>query len=180
MKSDGLWLWKSIAAIVEWPSSWRITRIAQSRVRYNRWKLRLASLGQGTIIYPSVVIHSPEKVVVGRNVSLVEFVHIWGGGGVTIADDVMVASHVVITSQTHDKMSDTRRTNVCAPVMIGRNVWIGAGAIILPGVTVGENAVIAAGAVVTKDVDPNVIVAGVPAQRLEQVPIPAGNTLKTL
>lgn len=82
----------------------------------------------------------------------------------------MVASHTVITSQTHGKMANLRRENIYAPVTIERNVWIGAGAIILPGVTVGENAIIAAGAVVAKDVDPNRIVAGIPAEILQQIP----------
>ena len=170
VKSEEMWLWRTVAAIIEWPSSWRITRIALSRIRLNRWRLRLKSLGQGSTIYPSVVIHSPENVAVGHNVSLVEFVHIWGGGGVTIGDNTMIASHTVITSQTHGKIADTRRENVCAPVTIGRNVWVGAGAIILPGVTIGENAIIAAGAVVAKDVDSNRIVAGIPAQTVQTIP----------
>jgi hypothetical protein len=55
------------------------------------------------------------------------------------------------------------------PVVIRRKAWIGAGAIILPGVTVGENAIVAAGAVVTKDVPDNTIVAGVPAKTLRRI-----------
>ncbi|MBQ5617563.1 MAG: sugar O-acetyltransferase, partial [Alistipes sp.] len=55
------------------------------------------------------------------------------------------------------------------PIHIGRNVWIGAGAMILPGVTIGENAIIAAGAVVNKDVAPNMIVGGVPARELREI-----------
>ena len=54
-------------------------------------------------------------------------------------------------------------------IVIRRNAWIGAGAIILPGVTVGENAIVAAGAVVTKDVPDNVIVAGAPAKTIRNI-----------
>ena len=57
----------------------------------------------------------------------------------------------------------------CKPVHIGRNAWIGVGAIILPGVTIGENAVVAAGAVVTKDVAPNAIVGGNPAKFIKNI-----------
>jgi len=57
----------------------------------------------------------------------------------------------------------------CNPVHIGRNAWIGVGAIILPGVTIGENAVVAAGAVVTKDVAPNTIVGGNPAKLIKTI-----------
>lgn len=57
----------------------------------------------------------------------------------------------------------------CKPVHIGRNVWIGVGAIILPGVTIGDNAVVAAGAVVTKDVAPNTIVGGNPAKFIKNI-----------
>ena len=56
-----------------------------------------------------------------------------------------------------------------APIVLGKNVWIGAHATILPGVTIGDNAVVAAGAVVAKDVPQNVIVAGVPAKIIKQI-----------
>ena len=54
-------------------------------------------------------------------------------------------------------------------VVIRRNAWIGAGAVILPGVTVGENAIVAAGAVVTKDVADNTVVAGIPAKYIRDI-----------
>jgi acetyltransferase-like isoleucine patch superfamily enzyme len=56
-----------------------------------------------------------------------------------------------------------------AKIVIKKNAWIGAGAIILPGVTVGENAIVAAGAVVNKDVADNTIVAGVPAKKIKNI-----------
>lgn len=54
-----------------------------------------------------------------------------------------------------------------APVIIGENVWIGANVTVVPGVTIGKNAIIAAGAVVTKDVDSNTVVGGVPAKLIK-------------
>lgn len=150
----------------------RVARGVSRRLRYLNWKLRLASMGRGTQIFPLVVIHSPENVAIGSRVSIAEFVHIWGGGGVRVGNDVMIASHSVITSQSHDVNAKIyNRTNVMKPVVIEDNVWIGAGAIILPGVRIGSGAVIGAGSVVTKDVAPRTIVVGMPARALRTLRI---------
>lgn len=90
-------------------------------------------------------------------------------GGITIEDGVFIAPDVKILTEGHPEEPTRRRTLVTAPVHIGRNVWIGAGAMILPGVTIGENAIIAAGAVVNKDVAANMIVGGVPARELREI-----------
>ncbi|WP_370867886.1 DapH/DapD/GlmU-related protein [Phenylobacterium sp.] len=101
--------------------------------------------------------------------SINDFVHIRGGGGVRIEDGCLIAPHVVITSQSHDvdavaRGLDYRNTNTALPIHIGRNVWIGAGAVVLPGVTIGDGAIVAAGAVVSRDVDARCLVAGIPAR----------------
>ena len=88
-------------------------------------------------------------------------------GGITIDDDVMIAANVQLISNNHDLYD--RQLLICKPVHICRNVWIGAGATILPGVTVGENAVVAAGAIVTKNVEPNTIVGGNPAKLIKHI-----------
>jgi maltose O-acetyltransferase len=128
------------------------------------WRSRLGDIGQGCYIYPNVVIHFPGSVSIGSRVSMAEFVHIWGGGGVRIGDGVMIASHCMITSQSHNVDPSTRRENVFKQVVIGDNVWIGSGATILPGVSIGKNSVIAAGSVVTHDVPGNTLVKGAPAK----------------
>ena len=133
------------------------------------WRSRLGEMGQGCYIYPNVVIHSPRSVSMGNRVSIVEFVHIWGGGRVWIGNDVMIASHCTITSQTHNVDPSTRREDIFKQVVIGDNVWIGSGATILPGVSIGKNSVIAAGSVVTRDVPSNILVKGVPAKVCREI-----------
>lgn len=138
--------------------------------RLGFWRYRLAAFGEGSHIYPNVVIHTPEKVRIGANVNIAEFVHLWGGGGIEIGNNTIVASHAVITTQSHEKYARIfRDSSKMAPVRIEANCWIGAGAIILPGVCIGEGSIIAAQAVVTKDVEPYTIVAGVPARLLERL-----------
>ncbi|MBQ3769783.1 MAG: hypothetical protein II866_12450 [Prevotella sp.] len=88
-------------------------------------------------------------------------------GGITIEDGVMIGPNVRIVTDNHDFQN--RMVLRCKSVHIGRNAWIGVGAIILPGVTIGENAVVAAGAIVTKDVAPNAIVGGNPAKFIKNI-----------
>lgn len=84
---------------------------------------------------------------------------------VTIGNNVMLAPGVLISTATHplDHAKRIKGIETANPVTLGDNVWVGMGAKILDGITIGDNAVIAAGSVVTKDVQPNTLVAGVPA-----------------
>jgi acetyltransferase-like isoleucine patch superfamily enzyme len=86
---------------------------------------------------------------------------------VTVGDHALIAPGVFITDHTHNNDRSRRLDEqgiTSAPVTIGRDAWIGAGAIVLHGVTIGDGAIVGAGAVVTKDVPPYAIVAGVPAR----------------
>jgi len=83
------------------------------------------------------------------------------GEGVSIHDD----NHVI----GRGREPIASRGLVTRPVAIGRNVWVGAKAVILPGVHIGDNAVVGAGAVVTRDVPPYTVVAGVPARVIKEV-----------
>jgi acetyltransferase-like isoleucine patch superfamily enzyme len=109
-------------------------------------------------------------VQVGKRVAINAFVHIWANERVTIGDDSMIASHVRITTSTHDyHMRPYRNFRRDSPVFIGRNVWVGTGATILPGVTIGDDAVVGAGSVVTRDVEARTVVAGVPAKVIRRL-----------
>ncbi len=91
-------------------------------------------------------------------------------GGIVIGDDTMIAPHVSMLTGGHPTSVAERRAGITvAPITIGSNVWIAAGATILGGVTVGDGAVVAAGAVVTHDVEPATLVAGVPARLLRSL-----------
>ena len=90
-------------------------------------------------------------------------------GGITIGDGVFIAPDVKILTEGHPEEPSRRHTLLTKPVVIGDRVWIGAGATILPGVTIGENAIVAAGAVVSRDVEPDTIVGGVPARVLRKI-----------
>lgn len=85
---------------------------------------------------------------------------------ITIGDDVQVGPNVQLLTPTHPLEPQARRDKweSAAPIVIGDNVWIGGGAIVLAGVTVGDDAVIGAGAVVTKDVPARTVVVGNPAR----------------
>jgi acetyltransferase-like isoleucine patch superfamily enzyme len=85
---------------------------------------------------------------------------------ITIGDGAAISRNVKIYDSDHHKIFDEHKNqvNLSAPVVIGSNVWIGIDAVILKGVTIGQGAMIAAGAVVTHDIEPNCIAAGVPAK----------------
>jgi acetyltransferase-like isoleucine patch superfamily enzyme len=90
-------------------------------------------------------------------------------GGITIENNVLIAPKVSLLSEGHPVSSTDRQSLVPGHIHVKKNAWIGAGAIILPGVTIGENAVVAAGAVVSKDVPANTIVGGVPAKTIKSI-----------
>jgi acetyltransferase-like isoleucine patch superfamily enzyme len=87
-----------------------------------------------------------------------------GHGAIDIADEVMIANKVNLVTAGHPVEPDKRRSYITVePITIERNVWIGTAAMVLPGVTIGADSVVAAGAVVSHDVPPATLVAGVPA-----------------
>lgn len=125
----------------------------------------------GQELDPSVRVLPPFHTDGGRNLRFGRNVFVNHGctamdlGGIEIGDDVMIGPNVQLISSGHPVDPATRRSQITtAPIRIGRGAWIAAGATVLQGVTVGEDAVVAAGAVVTKDVPPRTLVAGIPAQ----------------
>ena len=135
-------------------------------------RLRGAKIGRRPVIYPGVWIATGKNLILGDNVDLAVDVLITSDGGVSIGDRTLVGYRTQILSGNHVipprpvHISDAGHE--AKPVRIGSDVWIGANCIILPGVTISEGAVVAAGSVVTKGVEPFMIVGGVPAKPIRR------------
>ncbi len=110
-------------------------------------------------------VHFGKRVVVNFNCSFVD------DGDIFIGDDTMIGPNCTLATAIHPVSPRLRKYKIQRnkPIHIGRNVWLGGGAIILPGVTVGDNSIVGAGSVVTKDVEPNTIVVGNPARVLRKI-----------
>ncbi len=126
-----------------------------------------AQLGEGCYIEPPLhanwggrFVHFGSHIYANFGLTLVDDTHIYVG------DYTMFGPNVVVATAGHPLLPELREKNLQfnAPVRIGRCCWIGAGALIMPGVTVGDGSVIAAGSVVTRDVPPNVLAAGTPCR----------------
>lgn len=126
-------------------------------------------LDEGSWIIPPFYVDFGRNIRVGKNFFMNQACTFMDRGGITIGDDVFIAPKVCLTTINHDFNPYNRRATFCKPIVIKDRVWIGINVTICPGVTIGENSVIAAGSVVTKDVPPNVIVAGNPAKVIKQL-----------
>ncbi len=134
----------------------------------------LGTYGENLYIIPPIYanwglknVHVGKNVIFNFNVCLVDDADIFIGDDCLIGPGchIITAQHPI--SPTLRKGKDKLQYN--KPVHLGNNVWLGAGVIVLPGVTIGDNSIIAAGSVVTHNVAPNVIVAGTPAKVLRQI-----------
>lgn len=145
--------------------------ITQKEERLAVIKELFGEIGEGCTVYPGFHCDNGKNIRIGRHAFINYNVTIMDRGKVTIGDHILLAPNVVITTSNHPLDPQMRRDSlgIAGPVTIGNDVWIGANAVILPGVTIGNNVVVAAGAVVTKDVPDNTLVAGVPARRLHDL-----------
>lgn len=126
----------------------------------------IKKIGENLEIKFPMCLEGKENIEIGDDVSTNTFVHIWGQGVVKIGNRVMIATHTIITSLTHNYNLENMRyaPSIAKEVIIDDDVWIGLGAIIMPGVKIGKGAVIGAGSVVTKDIPAYAIVYGIPAK----------------
>ncbi len=120
-------------------------------------------------IWPPVYTDFGLNINIGKNVFINHDCTLMDRGGITIEDDVLIGPKTNLITTGHALDITERRSTISKPIKIKKNVWIGAAVTITSGVTVGENSVVAAGAVVTKDVPPNVIIAGVPAKIIKHL-----------
>ena len=144
-----------------------MTRPTQQEKREQMLKEMFAEIGEGCYIEPPFHsnfggkhVHFGNFVYANFNLTLVDDTHIYVG------DRVMFGPNVTVATAGHPILPELREKGLQynMPVHIGANVWIGAGSVILPGVTIGENTVIGAGSVVTKDIPANSVAFGNPCR----------------
>lgn len=120
-------------------------------------------------VFPPFYSDFGKNIHVGENVFINACCHFQDHGGVTLGDGCQIGHNVVFATLNHGLQPSERGITYPAPIIIGKNVWVGSNSTILQGVTIGDNAVVAAGAVVTKDVEPGTIVGGVPARFIKKI-----------
>lgn len=126
-------------------------------------------IDESTTVFPPFYTNFGRHISLGKNVFINHACSFLDLGGITVEDEVMIGPRVNIISENHPVEISKRKTLVPGKVLIKRNAWVGAAATIMPGITIGENSVVAAGALVTKNVAPNSVVAGVPAQKVKEL-----------
>ena len=141
------------------------------KLRYFIYKKKFLEIGKNVMLKENVVMIHPENFSIDSFSGINRNCFINALGGVQIGKYVQIGPNTVIHSANHN--FDNINIPICEQghtpkkVKIEDDVWVGAGCIILAGVTIRKGAVIAAGAVVTKDVDPYYVVAGVPAKKVK-------------
>lgn len=120
-------------------------------------------------VFPPFYTDYGKNITVGEGVFINACCHFQDHGGVIIGDGCQIGHNVVFATLNHELAPERRKTTRPAPIVLGKNVWIGSNATILQGVSIGDNAVVAAGAVVNKNVAPNTVVGGVPAKFIKQI-----------
>ena len=151
---------------------YNLTRPHEQEKRQALLKEMLASVGEGCYIEPPLRanwgghhVHFGNNVYANFNLTLVDDTYIYVG------DHTMFGPNVTVATGAHPILPELREQGYQynASVRIGKNCWIGAGAVILPGVTIGDNTVIGAGRVVTKDIPANVVAVGNPCRVMREI-----------
>ncbi|WP_051133714.1 sugar O-acetyltransferase [Nocardia paucivorans] len=126
----------------------------------------LGAIGDATEIRPPLRVDYGRHIRIGARTFVNFGLVALDVASITIGDDVQIGTNVQLLTPTHPLDPAQRRAKweAAAPIVIADNVWLGSGAIILPGVTIGENTVVGAGSVVTRDLPPNVVAVGNPAR----------------
>lgn len=148
------------------------TRPSQQDERASLLRQMFGSLGEGCYFEPPLRanwggrhVHVGDGVYANFNLTLVD------DGDIHIGDNVMFGPNVVIATAGHPILPELRARGLQfnLPVHIGRNVWIGGGAQIMPGVTIGDDTVIGAGSIVTRDIPSGVVAVGVPCRVVREI-----------
>jgi acetyltransferase-like isoleucine patch superfamily enzyme len=147
-------------------------------LRYVLLRRLAKGCGDNVAIFEGVYLHHLDNAEFGDNVSIHPMCYLNANGGIHIGSDVSIAHGTTIMAEEHDysqpgvPIKDT--PGVFKPVIVGSDVWIGAGVKVLAGVTVGDHVVIGAGSVVTGDLPAHTLAVGVPARPLKSLRDEAG------
>ena len=173
--------WASRVIAQRWTRLWSFARLREalgggldaSNVVLGAVELqgtRNISLGRGALIYPGVYLETQGdgRIEIGDRVVLSRGVHIVAHERVVLGDDCMVGEYTSLRDANHRASAKAMRDSGhdCAPILIGRNVWIGRGATVLKGTRIGSHSIVGANAVVTRDLGEHSRSAGVPARPL--------------
>lgn len=147
------------------------TRPSQLQERDEILRRVFAKVGKNCYVEPPIYANWGNHVYVGNNFYANFSLTLVDDADIFIGDDVLIAPNVVIATGAHPIDPDLRQKayQYNLPVHIGNRVWIGAGAIILPGVTIGDDSVIGAGSVVTKDIPRGVVAVGNPCRVMRKI-----------
>jgi maltose O-acetyltransferase len=131
----------------------------------------LGGFGEGSELRPPFFCDYGRHITIGARTFINFGLTALDVARITIGDDVQVGPNVQLLTPTHPVEPDPRRDKweSARPIVIEDNVWLGGGAIVLPGVTVGANSVVGAGAVVTRSLPPGVVAAGNPARVIREI-----------
>lgn len=131
----------------------------------------ISKIGENVTIMGTVILKNPEKFSCGNNVSIHSMCYFEASGGITIGNDVSIAHGVTILSETHtyfdNKIAIKYQPMIYKPTHIGNNVWIGAKATILCGLTIADGTIIGANSVVTHNTHIDSINVGIPSKFLK-------------
>ena len=147
------------------------TRPSELEKRTQLLRRLFAEIGEDCYIEPSLHANWGAHTHFGRNVYANFGLTLVDDGDIYVGDNVMFGPHVTLATAGHPVLPELREKGMQfnQPIRIGRNVWIGAGAIVLPGVTIGDGTVVGAGSVVTKDLPENVVAVGNPCRILREI-----------
>lgn len=147
------------------------TRPSEKEKRQEILKSLVAELGENCYIEPPLHTNWGRHTYFGNNVYANFNLTLVDDTDIFIGDSVMIGPNVTIATAGHPIDPELRKkvAQYNIPVRIGNNVWIGAGAVVLPGVSIGENTVIGAGSIVTKDIPANVVAVGNPCRVLREI-----------
>lgn len=143
--------------------------LEMDEIRTLFFKLIGKKLDESFALFPPFYTDFGKNITVGSNVFINAGCRFQDQGGITIGDGTLIGHNVVLTTLNHQFNPNKRRDMTPASIIIGKNVWIGSSATVVPGIKIGDGAIVAAGAVVTKDVEENTIVGGVPARIIKKI-----------